>query len=137
MIPNIWAVVGIAFVTVLGFAGVQTYRLNDAQHEIDMRNELDRLRARQDDLNRSRTDAQYKRDLAAAHAAGVRAATAEFITRQAGGSAEELACFRAGELDAELTAWSGRLAERLTGVARQAEAIAAAYRACQAYVLNQ
>lgn len=141
-----WTRIGLGVMLVLAVAlGVQSYRLQGAQGKIALFEAADTARVRAAAIaalhalkNKERTDAQYTLDLAAAHARGVRVGSDRQFVKPAptGGSEGELACFDAGELDRELAAWAGRLAGRLSGSARAAEEVAAAFRSCKAWALN-
>lgn len=145
---NPYLILGVAgaFVVVSAIAGVQSYRLQGAHGEIKLFQAADKERVRaaavkagHDLKNKERTDAQYALDVRAARAAGVRAATPTggFLKPAAAGSPDpEIVCFGAGELDRELGEWAARVAGRLSGVAQQAEEVAAAYRACKAWGLS-
>lgn len=111
-----------------GVAGVQTYRLNTYQLEEKARVEAEQKAALANLRNKERTDAQYKLDLATARRAGVRIGSSMLSCTGAGdprSSQEPTTCFGTERLNAELTEF-----------ARQAEEVAAAFRACRAYVLD-
>lgn len=144
---NPYLILGVAgaFVAVSAIAGVQSYRLQGAQGTIallelekseQVKDQLEQAAANQ--RNKERTDAQYKLDMAAARTVGVRVGSDRQFVKPAptGGSETELACFSADELNRELTAWAGRVAERFSGAAIAAEEVAAAYRSCKAWALS-
>lgn len=120
-------------------------QLQHAKGEIALFEAADKERERASALaaannlkNKERTDAQYKIDVAAAHARGVRVGSDRQFVKSAptASSERELACFDAGELDRELSAWAERVAGRFNVGVRQAEEVAAAFRSCQAWALN-
>lgn len=130
----------------VAIAGMQTYRLQSAQAELAILAEREaaavkavQLQKLHDLRNKERNDAQYEMDLAAAHRAGLRDTKRTYVTTLPTPSASRPAgtvCYSTEQLNRELAAWAGRVTERFEGVARKAEEVAAAYRACRNYVLD-
>lgn len=138
--------------------GVQSYRLQGAKGELAVFHEREAAQKREQAFrelqaikNKERTDAQYDADLRRARAAGVRDSGAPVVADKPAvtlGGDEPTVCFERGRLERELAEWAGRAAaglgavagrnaERLGGDAQSGEAVSAAYRACQAFVLSQ
>lgn len=138
--------------------GVQSYRLQGAKGELAVYAEREAAQKREQAFrelqaikNKERTDAQYADDLRRARAASVRDPGTPIVADKpaiAIGGAESTACFDRGRLEQELAGWAGRAAvglgelaarnaDRSSGVAQSGEAVAAAFRACQAFVLNR
>jgi hypothetical protein len=149
------------FLAIVVALGVQTYRLQGVKAERDMlalekseRATRDAMRAAQNVRNKERTNEEYAAARRRAQLAGVQSKPAERISTvriETGSGAEPTTCYGRRELDEELAGFAERTAsrldkviaellrrnaERLGGVAKPGEEVAAAYRACRAYVLN-
>lgn len=137
--------------------GVQSYRLQGAKAEVAVFEERQAAQIREQAYrelqaikNKERTDAQYELDLRRARAVVVRDSGAPVVAGEPTvtlGGDEPTVCFERGRLERELAGWAGRAAaglgqlaarnaDRLAGDAQSGEAVAAAFRACQAFVLN-
>jgi hypothetical protein len=108
--------------------------------EAKAREERDALRELQNLKNRERTNEEY---LAATKRAGnsrVRVEGPGIRPREtvesAGSGNDPVACFDRRKLNEELAGLYERHAERLTGIAKSGEGVAAAFRACQAWAVG-
>jgi hypothetical protein len=126
--------------------GIQSYRLQGAQGEVQVltveakaRQERDALRELQNLKNKERTDEEYlaarKRALnSVVRVDGPGIKPRETVPSQSG--PDPIACFDRGKLNEELAGLYERLSQRLTGIAREGEGVAADYRACQAWAVG-
>ena len=123
--------------------GVQSYRLQGAQGERDIlalekseRTKRDIEREARNFGNVERTNEEHRAAAVRAGAVVVRGNAASGIrvkpAAPAGSRDESTVCFDRGQLDAAIAEYAGRL----TGIAREGEALAAAYRACRAWALD-
>lgn len=148
----------ILIVLLVAAIGVQSYRLQGAKSERDILALEKTERARRDGMrdatnqrNRERTNEEYAAARSRARAVVVRNEGPGIVAPQVkptdsgDGSAW---CFDRGRIAEALTGWvqrdASRLAELLRGIrerssddARAGEEVAAAYRSCRAYTLNQ
>jgi hypothetical protein len=127
--------------------GIQSYRLQGAQGEVQVltvearaRQERDALRELQNLKNKERTDEEHAAARKRASNSVVRVdgpgikpkPTVESST----GGPDPIACFDRGKLNEELAGYLGRHAERLSGIAREGEGVAADFRACRAWAVG-
>lgn len=142
-----WRLIG--FLAVLGALGVQSYRLLGTQDEFKLykqeqeaqeheRQQEDARRVAFDRFNQRKSDEDYRAALARIPAAGVRVDPVhrEAVPAAAPGVSEEsTVCFDRGVLNREIAGYFERLAARLSGIAREGEEVAAAYRSCRGWAL--
>ena len=136
--PYLVLVVVIAFGLLSWRLAVVTGQRDVLVVEAKAREERDALRELQNLKNRERTNEEY---LAASRRAsnsrvrvegpGIRA-----TVEPAGSGDQTIACFDRGKLNQELAGFFERHGERLTGVAKSGEGVAAAFRACQAWAVG-
>jgi hypothetical protein len=127
--------------------GIQSYRLQGAQGEVQVlrveakaRQERDALRELQNLKNKERTDEEHLAARRRASTSVVRVdgpgikpkPTVESST----GGPDPIACFDRGKLNQELAGLIERHAERLSGIAREGEGVASDYRACKAWAVG-
>jgi hypothetical protein len=127
--------------------GIQSYRLQGAQGEVRVltveakaRSDRDALRELQNLKNKERTDEEHLAARRRASTSVVRVdgpgikpkPTVESST----GGPDPIACFDRGKLNEELAGYLGRHAERLSGIAREGEGVAADFRACRAWAVG-
>lgn len=131
--------------------GAQTYRLQGTRAEYSLYRTEQELQEREreaeyarkvafDGYNKRRTDEEHRDALRRAAAVRVRidpaAPEAVPATPSAGSGDEEVVCFRRRILNEEVAGYERRLAERLEGIARAGESLAADYRACRGWALG-
>jgi hypothetical protein len=109
--------------------------------EAKAREERDALRELQNLKNRERTNEEHASARKRAGASVVRVDGPGIKPRDtvqpANGGNDPIACFDRRKLNEELANFLGRHAERLSGIAREGEGVAADYRACRAWALGQ
>ena len=127
--------------------GMQSYRLQGAQGERDLlalektkRQRRDALRDSANAKNKERTDEEHASARRRAATSVVRVDGPGIKPREtvepAGSGNDPIACFDRGKLNQELAGFLGRHAERLSGIAREGEGVAADFRACKAWALS-
>jgi len=126
--------------------GVQSYRLQGALGERDLlalekteRQRRDALREAQNLRNNERTDEEHIASRKRAATAVVRVDGPGIKPRETvptNGDNDPIACFDRRKLNEELAGFIGRHAERLSGIAREGEGVAADFRACKAWALS-
>jgi hypothetical protein len=127
--------------------GIQSYRLQGAQGEVQVlqaeakaRQDRDALRELQNLKNKERTDEEYlaarkrRASTSVVRVDGPGIKPRETVPSQSG--PDPIACFDRGKLNEELAGLYERLSQRLTGIAREGEGVAADYRACQAWAVG-
>jgi hypothetical protein len=118
---------------------VVTGQRNVLVAEAKAREERDALRELQNLKNKERTDEEHASARRRASTSVVRVdgpgiKPRETVPSQSG--PDPIACFDRGKLNQELAGLIERAAERLSGIAREGEGVAADYRACQAWALG-
>jgi hypothetical protein len=126
--------------------GIQSYRLQGAQGEVQVltvearaRQERDALRELQNLKNKERTDEEYLAARKRASNSVVRVDGPGIKPRETVPSTsgpDPIACFDRGKLNQELAGLIERHAERLSGIAREGEGVASDYRACKAWAVG-
>jgi hypothetical protein len=118
---------------------VVTGQRNVLVAEAKAREERDALRELQNLKNKERTDEEHASARRRASTSVVRVdgpgiKPRETVPSQSG--PDPIACFDRGKLNQELAGLIERAAERLSGIAREGEGVAADYRACQAWAVG-
>jgi hypothetical protein len=139
--PYLILAVVIAFGLLSWRLAVVTGQRDVLQVEAKARQDRDALRELQNLKNKERTDEEHASARRRAASSVVRVdgpgikpkPTVESSTS----GNDPIACFDRGKLNEELAGYFGRLAERLSGIAREGEGLAADYRACQAWAVGQ
>jgi hypothetical protein len=119
---------------------VVTGQRNVLVAEAKAREERDALRELQNLKNKERTDEEHLAARRRAATSVVRVDGPGIRPREtvqpSGSGNDPIACFDRGKLNEELAGLIERAAERLSGIAREGEGVAADYRACQAWALG-
>jgi hypothetical protein len=126
--------------------GIQSYRLQGAQGEVQVlqaeakaRQDRDALRELQNLKNKERTDEEHLAARRRASTSVVRVDGPGIKPRETvptNGGPDPIACFDRGKLNQELAGLIERHAERLSGIAREGEGVAADFRACKAWAVG-